>query len=75
MGIALPQFLLNIDGACDGIPLLWIVGSCTLLSLVVAVVYLSRSSKYTGNYVVDQTLSAYYYFMKPPLASMYHSFY
>ncbi|XP_052185786.1 dnaJ protein ERDJ2A-like [Diospyros lotus] len=68
MGIALPQFLLNIDGASGGILLLWIVGICILLPLVIAVVYLSRSSKYTGNYVMHQTLSAYYYFMKPSLA-------
>lgn len=68
MGIALPQFLLNIDGASGGILLLWIVGICILLPLVIAVVYLSRSSKYTGNYVMHQTLQAYYYFMKPSLA-------
>ncbi|KAJ4823716.1 DnaJ protein erdj2a [Turnera subulata] len=68
MGIALPQFLLDIDGASGGILLLWIVGVCILLPLVIAVVYLSRSSKYTGNYVMHQTLSAYYYFMKPSLA-------
>ncbi|XP_061361278.1 dnaJ protein ERDJ2A isoform X1 [Gastrolobium bilobum] len=68
MGIALPQFLLNIDGASGGILLLWIVGVCILLPLVVAVVYLSRSSKYTGNYVMHQTLSTYYYLMKPSLA-------
>jgi len=68
MGIALPQFLLNIDGASGGILLLWIVGVCILLPLVIAVIYLSRSSKYTGNYVMHQTLSAYYFFMKPSLA-------
>ncbi|XP_065624921.1 dnaJ protein ERDJ2A [Quercus suber] len=68
MGIALPQFLLDIDGASGGILLLWIVGVCILLPLVVAVVYLSRSSKYTGNYVMHQTLSAYYFCMKPSLA-------
>ncbi|WOH06728.1 hypothetical protein DCAR_0626156 [Daucus carota subsp. sativus] len=68
MGIALPQFLLNFDGASGGILLLWIVGVCILLPLVIAVVYLSRSAKYTGNYVMHQTLSAYYYFMKPSLA-------
>lgn len=68
MGIALPQFLLNIDGASGGILLLWIVGVCILLPLVVAVIYLSRSSKYTGNYVMHQTLSTYYYLMKPSLA-------
>ncbi|XP_059629148.1 dnaJ protein ERDJ2A-like [Cornus florida] len=68
MGIALPQFLLNIDGASGGILLLWIVGVCILLPLVIAVVYLSRSSKYSGNYVMHQTLAAYYYYMKPSLA-------
>ncbi|KAG2712720.1 hypothetical protein I3843_04G130000 [Carya illinoinensis] len=68
MGIALPKFLLDIDGASGGILLLWIVGVCILLPLVIAVVYLSRSSKYTGNYVMHQTLTAYYYLMKPSLA-------
>ncbi|CAI9762438.1 unnamed protein product [Fraxinus pennsylvanica] len=68
MGIALPQFLLNIDGASSGILLIWIVGVCILLPLVVAVVYLSRSSKYTGNYVKNDTLGAYFHLMKPSLA-------
>ncbi|KAF8408570.1 hypothetical protein HHK36_004633 [Tetracentron sinense] len=68
MGVALPQFLLNIDGASGGILLLGIVGICILLPLLMAVIYLSRSSKYTGNYVMHQTLSTYYYFMKPALA-------
>ncbi|KAL0304333.1 UNVERIFIED_CONTAM: DnaJ protein ERDJ2A [Sesamum radiatum] len=68
MGIALPQFLLNIDGASSGILLMWIVGVCILLPLVVAVVYLSRSSKYTGNYVKNDTLAAYFHLMKPSLA-------
>lgn len=68
MGIALPQFLLNIDGASGGILLLWIVGVCILLPLVIAAIYLSRSSKYTGNYVMHQTLLAYYHLMKPSLA-------
>ncbi|XP_039039781.1 dnaJ protein ERDJ2-like isoform X2 [Hibiscus syriacus] len=68
MGIALPPFLLNIDGVSGGILLLGIVGVCILLPLVLAVIYLSRSAKYTGNYVMHQTLSAYYYFMKPSLA-------
>ena len=72
MGIALPQFLLNFDGATGGILLLWIVGVCILLPLVIAVVYLSRSAKYTGNYVMHQTLSTYYYFMKPSLAPRYY---
>ncbi|XP_030527870.1 dnaJ protein ERDJ2A-like [Rhodamnia argentea] len=68
MGIALPQFLLDIDGAYGGILLLWIVGVCILLPLVIAVIYLSRSSKYTGNYVMHHTLSNYYRLMKPSLA-------
>ncbi|XP_057531686.1 dnaJ protein ERDJ2A [Amaranthus tricolor] len=68
MGIALPQFLLNIEGASGGILLLWIVGVCILLPLIIAVVYLSRSSKYTGNYVMHQTLFTYYHLMKPSLA-------
>ncbi|GAB2265147.1 DnaJ protein erdj2a [Dionaea muscipula] len=68
MGIALPQFLLNINGASGGILLFWIVGVCILSPLVVAVIYLSRSSKYTGNNVMHQTLSAYYCLMKPSLA-------
>ncbi|XWS66718.1 hypothetical protein CRYUN_Cryun05aG0224600 [Craigia yunnanensis] len=68
MGIALPPFLLNIDGASGGILLLGIVGVCILLPLVLSVIYLSRSAKYSGNYVMHQTLSAYYYFMKPSLA-------
>ncbi|KAL7247868.1 hypothetical protein ACSBR2_002722 [Camellia fascicularis] len=68
MGIALPQFLLNIDGASGGVLLLGIVGVCILLPLMMAVIYLSRSSKYTGNYVMHQTMSTYYYLMKPSLA-------
>lgn len=70
MGIALPQFLLNINGgAASGVLLLGLVSLGILLPLMVAVIYLSRSSKYTGNYVMHQTLSSYYYFMKPSLAS------
>ncbi|KAL1552825.1 DnaJ protein erdj2a [Salvia divinorum] len=68
MGIALPEFLLNNGGASSGIVLLWIVGICILLPLVLAVIYLSRSSKYTGNYVKNDTLAAYYHLMKPSLA-------
>ncbi|KAH6762221.1 DnaJ / Sec63 Brl domains-containing protein [Perilla frutescens var. hirtella] len=68
MGIALPQFLLNIDGASGGILLLGIVGVCIILPLTIAVIYLSRSSKYTGNYVMHHTMYAYYHFMKPSLA-------
>lgn len=71
MGIALPQFLLNIDGASGGILLLGIVGVCIILPLTIAVIYLSRSAKYTGNYVMHSTLAAYYHFMKPSLAPRY----
>lgn len=74
MGIALPEFLLNIDGASGGVLLLGIVGICILLPLLVAVVYLSRSSKYTGNYVMHQTLSTYYLLMKPSLAPRFGLF-
>lgn len=70
MGIALPSFLLNINGgAASGVLLLGLVGLGILLPLLAAVVYLSRSSKYTGNYVMHQTLSSYYYLLKPSLAS------
>ncbi|KAH0632430.1 hypothetical protein KY290_038603 [Solanum tuberosum] len=68
MGIALPQFLLNIDGASEGILLLGIVGVCIILPLTVSVIYLSRSSKYSGNYVMHSTLATYYHLMKPSLA-------
>lgn len=74
MGIALPQFLLNIDGASGGLLLLGIVGVGILLPLIVAVVYLSRSSKYTGNYVMHNTLQTYVYFMKPSLAPRYRAY-
>ncbi|XP_050385035.1 dnaJ protein ERDJ2A-like [Argentina anserina] len=67
MGIALPQFLLE-GKQNGGLLLLGIVGVCILLPLVIAVVYLSKSAKYTGNYVMHHTLSTYYYFMKPSLA-------
>lgn len=68
MGIALPQFLLNIDGASGGILLLGIVGICILLPLMIAVIYLSRSSKYSGNYVMHHTIYTYYHSIKPSLA-------
>ncbi|KAL3839783.1 hypothetical protein ACJIZ3_024374 [Penstemon smallii] len=68
MGIALPEFLLNIDGASGGVLLLGIVGVCIILPLTITVIYLSRSSKYTGNYVMHHTMYAYYHFMKPSLA-------
>ncbi|KAL2456618.1 Molecular chaperone (DnaJ superfamily) [Abeliophyllum distichum] len=39
-----------------------------MLPLVVAVVYLSRSSKYTGNYVKNDSPGAYFHLTKPSLA-------
>lgn len=68
IGIALPEFLLNFDGGSGGLLLLGIVVICILLPLIGAVIYLSRSSKYTGNFVMHETLSTYYYLMKPSLA-------
>ncbi|CAM8908958.1 unnamed protein product [Rhodiola kirilowii] len=68
MGMALPQFLLNFDGASSGILLLCIVGVCILLPLVVAAIYLARSSSYTGNNVKNLTLATYYQLIKPSLA-------
>lgn len=68
VGIALPQFLFNFDRASGGVILLGVVGICILLPLIAAVVYLSRSSKYTGNNVMRNTLSAYDNLMKPSLA-------
>ncbi|CAN6482535.1 unnamed protein product [Victoria cruziana] len=68
MGIALPQFLLSKDGTSSGIVLFGIVGICILLPLITAVIYLSRSSKYSRNRVMHETLYAYYQSMKPSLA-------
>ncbi|KAF6157582.1 hypothetical protein GIB67_037155 [Kingdonia uniflora] len=68
MGIALPQFLLSNDGSSGGILLLGIVGVCILLPMMVGVIYLSRSSKLSGNNVMNETLSTYYYSIKPSLA-------
>lgn len=74
MGIALPQFLLNIDGSSGGLLLFGIVGICILLPLVIAAIYLARSSNYTGNYVKNDTLGAYFHLMKPSLAPRYISY-
>ncbi|CDP15379.1 unnamed protein product [Coffea canephora] len=68
MGIALPKFLLDIDGSSGGILLLGIVGVCIILPLMIAVIYLSRSAKYTGNYVMHSTICTYYVSMKQSLA-------
>ncbi|CDP05132.1 unnamed protein product [Coffea canephora] len=68
IGIALPQFLLNNNGESGGILLLSIVGVVILLPLVMAVVYLARSSKYTGNYVKRETLVTYFQSMKLSLS-------
>ncbi|XP_078447972.1 dnaJ / Sec63 Brl domains-containing protein [Wolffia australiana] len=68
VGIALPKFLLNIDGSSGGWLLLAIVGVGILLPLIIAVVYLRQSAKYTGNHVMHDTLRSYVYHMKPSLA-------
>ncbi|VFQ58288.1 unnamed protein product [Cuscuta campestris] len=65
IGIALPEFLLA--GASGGVLLIWILGGLILLPLIVGVIYLSRSSKYSGN-VRHETVSAYFKLMKPSLA-------
>jgi len=60
---------MNGDGPSGGVLLLGIVGIGILLPLIAAVVYLSRSSKYTWNYVMHQTMATYFYLMKPSLTS------
>lgn len=67
MGIALPQFILNMNGDSGGVLLLCTVGLCILLPLVIASVYLWRSSKYTGNHVKLQTRQAYFELLQPTL--------
>ncbi|GBG61545.1 hypothetical protein CBR_g22342 [Chara braunii] len=68
VGIALPAFMLNIDGATGGILLAGLVGVGILLPLMIAVVYLINSSKYTGNFIMNHTLYSYFHLMKPSLA-------
>ncbi|KAL2630326.1 hypothetical protein R1flu_015012 [Riccia fluitans] len=68
MGIALPKFLLDIHGAAGGLLLIGIVGVGILSPLIGAVWYLRQSSKYTGNYVMRDTISSYYRNMKQSLA-------
>lgn len=67
MGIALPQFILNMNGESGGVLLLCTVGLCILLPLVIASVYLWRSSKYTGNHVKLQTRQAYFELLQSSL--------
>ncbi|VVB12231.1 unnamed protein product [Arabis nemorensis] len=67
LGIALPQFILDLNGESGGVLLLCTVGLCILLPLVIASIYLWRSSKYTGSYVKLQTRQAYFELMKPSL--------
>ncbi|XP_009775792.1 dnaJ protein ERDJ2A [Nicotiana tabacum] len=68
MGIALPQFLLDFNGASGGILLIWILGGFILLPMAFGVVYLSRASKYGGNFVRRETLATYFDLVKPSLA-------
>ncbi|KAG0478314.1 hypothetical protein HPP92_013033 [Vanilla planifolia] len=67
IGIALPEVLLKFDGESSGFLLLCMVGTCVLLPLIVAIIYLSRSSKYTRNFVMYQTQSTYHSLLKPSL--------
>lgn len=67
MGIALPYFLMNSDGPSSGLILLGIVGIGILVPLIIAVVYLSWSSKYTGNYIMYDTLATYFHLVKHSL--------
>ncbi|CAI7860166.1 unnamed protein product [Closterium sp. NIES-54] len=48
--------------------LLGLVGVGILLPLIAVVIYLSRSSKYTGNNVIQDTLRNFYQLIKPSLA-------
>lgn len=68
VGIALPEFMLNIQGQQGGVLLLGLVGLGILFPLLVAVIYLSKSSKYTGNNIMNQTLVNYFHLLKPSLA-------
>ncbi|CAA6666849.1 unnamed protein product [Spirodela intermedia] len=66
--LCLTSVLIEFGGASGGVILLGVVGIGILLPLIAAVVYLSRSSKYSGNYVMHNTLSAYDNLMKSSLA-------
>ncbi|XP_010449105.1 PREDICTED: dnaJ protein ERDJ2B [Camelina sativa] len=67
MGMALPEFILNMNGESGGVLLLCTVGLCILLPLVIASIYLWRSSKYTGSHVKLQTRQAYFESLKSSL--------
>ncbi|KAG9147363.1 hypothetical protein Leryth_019515 [Lithospermum erythrorhizon] len=67
IGMALPQFLLDNNGASSGVLLACIVFVCIMLPLVAGVIALSRSSKHSGNIMRETTL-AYFEQMKPSLA-------
>ncbi|CAI7785828.1 unnamed protein product [Closterium sp. NIES-53] len=68
VGIALPKFMLDIQGPKGAYLLLGLVGVGILLPLIAVVIYLSRSSKYTGNNVIQDTLRNFYQLIKPSLA-------
>ena len=48
--------------------LIGLVGVGILLPLIIIVIYLSQSSKYTGNHIMHATLGNFYHLMKPALA-------
>ncbi|XP_076938629.1 dnaJ protein ERDJ2A-like [Bidens hawaiensis] len=68
MGIALPHFLLNLEGSSGGILLLCIVGVCILLTLVAVALHLLKLRRYTVNNVRIPTIAGYYMYMKPSLS-------
>lgn len=65
------SFWLRLQGAYL---LLGLVGVGILLPLIAVVIYLSNSSKYTGNNIMHATLGNYYHLMKPSLAPRYSMF-
>lgn len=66
---------MNSDGPSGGLILLGIVGIAILVPLIIAVVYLSWSSKYTGNYIMCDTLTTYFHMVKHSLDPRYVDFF
>eukprot|EP00850_Spirogloea_muscicola_P010516 SM000062S19902 [mRNA] locus=s62:205349:209388:- [translate_table: standard] len=68
IGIALPKFMLDFQGRQGAYLLLGLVGLGILTPLLVVVIFLSRSAKYTGNNIMQQTVINYYHLIRPSLA-------
>eukprot|EP00239_Pterosperma_sp_CCMP1384_P002002 CAMPEP_0197852036 /NCGR_PEP_ID=MMETSP1438-20131217/19509_1 /TAXON_ID=1461541 /ORGANISM="Pterosperma sp., Strain CCMP1384" /LENGTH=695 /DNA_ID=CAMNT_0043465875 /DNA_START=61 /DNA_END=2148 /DNA_ORIENTATION=- len=66
VGIALPAFMFE-KGQWGPAVLAATVGIGILLPLGLAVCYLVRSAKYTGNHILQQTVHAFNYVMKPAM--------